>query len=202
MNARPRLRRRIPPALNTEAESSIRFIRSTMERAASFTAVPGWGGVAMGVTALAAAWLAEQTTTPSAWLAVWLVEAVLACAIGVWAIGAKARRSRTPLFAGAARRFVLTLSPPIVAAAIATMALARNGQVGLLPAIWLTLYGAGVITGGATSVRAVPVLGLLFMAIGAAAFFTPPSWGNVWLALGFGGLQIVFGIYIARRHGG
>ena len=202
MNARPRLRRRLPPALNTEAESSIRFIRSTMERAASFTAVPGWGGVAMGVTALAAAWLAEQSTTPSAWLAVWLVEAVLACAIGVWAIGAKARHSRTPLFAGAARRFAMTLSPPIVAGAIATMALARNGQVGLLPAIWLTLYGAGVITGGATSVRAVPLLGLLFMAIGAAAFFTPPSWGNAWLALGFGGLQIVFGIYIARRHGG
>lgn len=193
---------RIPPALDSEAESSIRFIRSTMERAASFTAVPGWGGVAMGVTALLAAWLAQRTTTPSTWLAVWLVEAVLACAIGVWAVGAKARRSDTPLFAGTARRFAMTLAPPIVAAAIATVALARDGQMGLLPPIWLTLYGAGVITGGATSVRAVPVLGLLFMATGAAAFFTPPSWGNTWLALGFGGLQIVFGVYIARRHGG
>jgi len=193
---------RIPPALDTEAESSIRFIRSTMERAASFTAVPGWGGVAMGVTALLAAWLADRAATSSGWLAVWLVEAVLACAIGVWAIRAKARRSGTPLFAGAARRFAMTLSPPMVAAAIATVAFTRTGQVGLLPPIWLTLYGAGVITGGSTSVPAVPVLGLLFMAMGAAAFFTPPSWGNAWLAAGFGGLQIVFGVYIARRHGG
>ena len=193
---------RTPPALDSEAESSIRFIRSTMERAASFTAVPGWGGVAMGVTALLAAWLASRATTSSAWLAVWLVEAVLACAIGVWAVGAKARRSGSPLFAGAVRRFAMTLAPPIVAGAIATVALARNGLVGLLPPIWLTLYGAGVITGGATSVRAVPVLGLLFMATGTAAFFTPPSWGNSWLAVGFGGLQIVFGVYIARRHGG
>ncbi|HKQ18196.1 MAG TPA: hypothetical protein VJW75_00485 [Candidatus Eisenbacteria bacterium] len=193
---------RTPPALDSEAESSIRFIRSTMERAASFTAVPGWGGVAMGVTALVAAWLASRATTSSAWLAVWLVEAVLACGIGVWAVAAKARRSDTPLFAGTARRFATTLAPPIVAAAIATVALARDGQVGLLPPIWLTLYGAGVITGGAASVPAVPVLGLLFMATGAAAFFTPPSWGNTWLAIGFGGLQIVFGVYIARRHGG
>lgn len=198
----PRQRRRAPAPLNSEAEASIRFIRSTMERAGSFTAVPGWGGVAMGVTALGAAGLAHRATSPAAWLAIWFVEAVLACAIGVWAIRAKANRSGTPLFAGAARRFALTLSPPIIAGAIGTMAIARDGRMGLLPGIWLTLYGAGVITGGAASVRAVPVLGLLLMAVGAAAFFTPPTWGDAWLALGFGGLQILFGIYIARRHGG
>ena len=127
---------------------------------------------------------------------------MLACAIGVWAIRAKANRSGTPLFAGAARRFALTLSPPIIAGAIGTMAIARDGRMGLLPGIWLTLYGAGVVTGGAASVRAVPVLGLLLMATGTAAFFTPAAWGDAWLALGFGGLQILFGVYIARRHGG
>jgi hypothetical protein len=202
MKLAPRQRQRRPKPIDSKAEESLRFIRSAMERAGSFTAVPGWGGAAMGATALAAAWLAHRAVTPSAWLAVWLVEGVLACGIGVWAIRAKARRSKTPLFAGATRRFAMTLSPPIVAGAIATMALARDERVGSLPGLWLTLYGAGVVTGGATSVRAVPVLGLLFMATGAAAFFTPPSWGDAWLALGFGVLQIVFGIYIARRHGG
>jgi len=34
------------------------------------------------------------------------------------------------------------------------------------------------------------------------AILTPPEWGNFWLALGFGGLQIGFGVYIARNHGG
>jgi hypothetical protein len=194
--------RRDPAPLDAEAEESLRFIRDAMERAGSFTAVPGWGGVAMGATALAAAWLADRAATPTAWLAVWLMEAVLACAIGVWSIRAKARRSRTPLFAGAARHFALTLSPPIVAGVLATVALARDERMELLPGLWLALYGAAVITGGANSVRAVPVLGLLFMATGAAALFSPPSWGNLWLAVGFGGLQILFGVYIARRHGG
>ena len=202
MKLAPRTRRRTPAALDSEAEQSIRFIRSTMERAASFTAVPGWGGAAMGATALAAAWLAHGAATPSAWLAIWLVEAVLACAIGIWAIRAKAHRSGTPLFAGATRRFAMTLSPPIVAGAIATVALARENQMAPLPGLWLTLYGAGVITGGASSVRAVPLLGLLILATGAAAFFTPPAWGDAWLALGFGILQTAFGVYIARRHGG
>jgi len=164
--------------------------------------VPGWGGVAMGATALGAAVLAHGAKTPSAWLAIWLLEAVVAGAIGVWSIRAKARRSGTPLFAGATRRFAMTLSPPIVAGAIATMALAREGRIAPLPGLWLTLYGAGVVTGGASSVRAVPLLGFLFMATGAAAFFTPSAWGDAWLAFGFGVLQIVFGVYIARRHGG
>ena len=202
MKLEPPRRLRIPPALDSEAEESIRFIRNAMERASSFTAVPGWGGVAMGSTALAAAVIAHGAKTPSAWLAVWLVEAVVACAIGVWAIRAKAHRSGTPLFAGATRRFAMTLSPPIVAGAIATMAMAREGRMAPLPGLWLTLYGAGVVTGGASSVRAVPLLGLLLMATGAAAFFTPPAWGDAWLAFGFGALQIVFGVYIARRHGG
>jgi hypothetical protein len=202
MKLESRPHRRTPTALDSEAEQSIRFIRSTMERSSSFTAVPGWGGVAMGATALAAAWLAHGTATPSEWLAVWLGEAVLACVIGAWAIRAKARRTETPLFTGAARRFAMTLSPPIVAGAIATVALARDGRFSTLPGLWLTLYGAGVVTGGASSVRAVPMLGFFFMAMGAAAFFTPPSWGDAWLALGFGMLQIAFGLYIARRHGG
>jgi hypothetical protein len=173
-----------------------------MERAGSFTAVPGWGGVAMGVTALAAAWLASRAVTPEAWLSTWLVESVAAFLIGCAAIRIKATRSGTPLFDGSARRFAMTLAPPIAAGAIATIALARLGQFGVLPGLWLLLYGAAVVTGGATSVRVVPLLGVSLMALGAIALATPAAWGNAFLALGFGGLQIVFGLYIARRHGG
>lgn len=173
-----------------------------MERAASFTAVPGWGGVAMGATAVAAAWLASRAVTPQAWLSTWLAEGVLAFSIGCWAIRVKAARSNTPLFDGSARRFAMTLAPPIVAGAIATVALASRQLIGILPGLWLLLYGAAVVTGGATSVPVVPLLGLSLMATGALALFSPASWGNVYLAVGFGGLQIAFGLYIARRHGG
>jgi hypothetical protein len=190
------------PAIEDRAQENLRFIRSAMERAGSFTAVPGWGGVIMGVTALAAAWIASRAVSPEAWLSTWLVESVAAFLIGCLAIRVKAARSGTPLFDGSARRFATTLAPPIAAGAIVTVALARTGTMSVLPGLWLLLYGAAVVTGGASSVRAVPLLGVSLMALGAAALAAPPAWGNAFLAAGFGGLQIGFGLYIARRHGG
>ncbi len=188
--------------LDREAEEQLRYIRTSMERAASFTAVPGWGGAAMGLTALGAAWIASRAETAHGWLATWLIEATVAFLIGCWAIRAKALRFRTPVFGGSARRFAMTMSPPLVAGAIATAAFVRSDQLGTLPGLWLLLYGSAVVAGGASSVRVVPLLGLSIMALAAAALFSPATWGNAYLALGFGVLQIAFGIYIARRHGG
>lgn len=191
-----------PSPIESRAADNLRFIRNAMERASSFTAVPGWGGVAMGVTALGAAALSRAAVTPQEWLGIWLAEAFLAFAIGLAAMTRKARRSQTPLFSGPARRFFLTLSPPMAAGAVLTIALERFGHIELLPGIWLLLYGTAVVTGGAYSVRVVPVMGALFMLLGAAALGSPQTWGTAYLAAGFGGLQIAFGLIIARRHGG
>jgi hypothetical protein len=191
-----------PVPLPSKAADNLRFIRDTMERASTFTAVPGLGGVLMGITALVAAAISSFARTPGEWLGVWLAEGCAAVAIGVWAMARKARRSQTDLFSGPARRFLLTLTPPLGAGAILTLALERAGQVTLLPGIWLLLYGAAVITGGAMSVRTVVTMGALFMLLGAAALASPASWGTAYLAAGFGLLQIGFGIVIARRHGG
>lgn len=191
-----------PPVLGQRALDNLTYIRDTMERAAEFTAVPGWGGVGMGATALVAAVVSSFARTPDEWLGIWLAEAFLAGSIGLWAMSRKARRAGVPLFAGPARRFLLTLSPPLAAGALATLALERAGFLSVLPGLWLLLYGTAVVTGGAFSVRIVPVMGLGFMLLGAIALFSPSSWGNGFLAAGFGGLQIVFGLLIARRYGG
>ena len=198
----PRARSRKAPAPRDHAIENLRFIRETMERSASFTGVPGWGGVAMGVTALVAAWLAARQPTVGAWLTTWLMEAALAVVIGAWAVSVKARAASLPLLSGAARKFALSLSPPFVAGVLLTTALYRSGHSALLPGLWLLLYGAGGVTGGAFSVRIVPVRGVCLMAVGAVALFSPASWDNLLLAAGFGGLQILFGIIIARRYGG
>lgn len=191
-----------PVALHDKAADNLRFIRDTMERSATFTGVPGWGGVAMGLTALMAAWLAHRQPTADRWLLVWFGEAGVAGLVGAGALFWKSSAAGLPLGSGPGRRFALSYSPPILVGALLTMALYRAGALGLLPGAWLLLYGTGVVTGGAFSVRVVPVMGACFMLLGAITLFAPPSWGDAMMAVGFGGLHILFGSIIARRHGG
>jgi hypothetical protein len=181
---------------------NLRFIRSTMETAGSFTAVPGKGGVVMGATGLVAAFAAHLSTTSRNWLAVWMGEAVLALAIGLVFSYRKASRTSKPLLSRPFRRFVLALAPPVFAGALLTFALYGPGTIRLIPAMWLLLYGAGVTSGGAFSVRVVPVMGMSFLALGSVAMLAPFHWADPLLALGFGGFHILFGLIIARRYGG
>ena len=189
-----------PVTLQSHAEDNLRFIRRAMESSGSFTSVPGWGGILMGLSALAAAAAAEWL--PARWLEIWLGDALLAFAIGGGAMARKARAQGVRLSRGVGRRFLLSLTPPLAVAALLTVALTRVGAADLVPATWLLLYGAGVITGGAFSVRLVPAMGACFMVLGVAALFAPPGWSNPLLAVGFGGLHLVFGGIIARRYGG
>jgi hypothetical protein len=188
--------------LHARAMDDLSFIRRTMERATAFTAVPGWGGVAMGATALVAAGLAKRSATPSEWLVPWLVASVVALLIGGWAMAMKARRAGTTVFSYSGRRFVLSFLPPLAVGALLTAVLARAGLHQALPGTWLLLYGTGIVTGGAFSIRAVPIMGICFMLLGVAALFGPPAWGNALMAAGFGGLHLAFGLLIARRYGG
>lgn len=184
------------------AIDDLRFIRETMESAAAFTAVPGWGGVAMGITALAAAVLASLRPQEEWWVGVWGFEALCAFAVGASASFWKARKAETSVLSSPARKFVLGLFPPMLAAAVLSIVIYRAGMYDLLPGLWLLLYGAGIVTAGAYSVKVVPMMGLCFMFTGILALFCPASWGNLIMASGFGGLHIVFGAIIARRYGG
>lgn len=184
------------------AEENLQFIRRTMERSSTFTAVPGLGGVGMGVIGLVGAVVAAPQTSSERWLAVWLATATLAFVVGVATMWRKAARVGAPITGAVGRRFATSLAAPLVAGAALTWGVWTRGDVALIPSIWLLLYGTGVLTGGVFTVAAVRLVGLSFMALGVAALVTPPAWGNVWLGTGFGGLQLVFGLYIARKHGG
>lgn len=191
-----------PIPLHSRAIDDLSFIRNTMERAAVVTSVPGWGGAAMGLTALVASWIASKQPTAAEWLAVWLGEAVIALGLGGMAMVRKAEAQGTPLRARAGRLFAGAFVPPIVAGGILTAVLFNRGQTALLPGMWLVLYGTAVTAAGMFSVRAVPIMGACFMVVGTAAFFLPAAAADFMMAIGFGLLQIGFGILIARRHGG
>jgi hypothetical protein len=189
-------------AIDDHARDNLRFIRETMERASSFTAVPGWGGVAMGITALGAAAIASRQTSSFGWLATWIAEAVVAIGIAVWTTYSKARNAGTPVFSGPGRRFAYSFAPPLFVGALLIILNIHNANVEPIPGEWLLLYGTGVVTGGAFSIRIVPLMGLCFMVLGTVALFSPASWSNALLAAGFGGLHIIFGAMIARKYGG
>ena len=191
-----------PAALHERAMDNLRFIRETMERASSFTAVSGWAQIATGMTAILATIVAARQASARAWLVVWILEALLSLMISGWAMSRKARALETPLLSAPGRKVVLSLAPPIFAGALLTVLFYRAGLADDVPGMWLLMYGTGIVTGGAFSVRVVPVMGLCFMIVGAVALFCPAAWANYFMAAGFGGLHIIFGIIIARRHGG
>ena len=191
-----------PVEIQSHAIENLRYIRQTIERASSFTAVPGRGGVAMGITACIAAWLGSTRSSAAEWLAIWIIEAFVAIAIGVVAIHQKAKAAGLPLWSNAARQFAFAFAPPIVVGAILTAAIAGAGMTHLLPGTWLMLYGVAVAGAGAFSIPVVRRLGLGFLAAGALAMFLPSYLRDVSLGAGFGGLHILFGMIITRKHGG
>ena len=190
-----------PVEIHEHAMDNLRYIRQTLERAGSFTAVPGKGGMLMGLTALAAARAASRQVSASGWLSIWTAAAVAAMIIGLVGAGIKSKRFGVPLFTGPGRKFIAGFTPAILAGAILTAVLFRAGVSGFLPGIWLLLYGAGVVSGGSASVRVVPMMGACFMFLGTVALLLP-GWNDVLLPAGFGGLHVIFGTVIAVKYGG
>jgi hypothetical protein len=187
--------------MQERAMDNLRFIRQTMERAGTFTAVSGWGEVVIGGTAILAALIASRLAPPG-WVAAWLIEAVVAAGTAAAFMTAKARAAGIPLITGPVRKLILSFSPPMLVGMVLTALFVDRGLEALLPGSWMLLYGTGVVTAGTYSVRIVPVMGAAFMALGTWALFAPASWATGLLIAGFGGLHIVFGTLIARRYGG
>ena len=192
-----------PVRLGDKAIDNLRFIRETMERSVHFTAVPGYGGILMGVTAIGAAYIASVQTDFRAWQSTWLIEAGLAFVIGLFAMWQKSKIAKTSLMSAPAKKFALGFAPPLICGAILTFALFRLGtDKDMVIGVWLLLYGTAVVCGGMFSVRIVSVMGWIFMVLGVAAFFVPAMFSDGLMAAGFGVLHIVFGLIIARRYGG
>ncbi len=200
-----------PVDLRLRALDNLSFIRDAMERASVFTAVPGWGMVAMGVVALGGGTLAAQRLSVDWWINTWACVALAGCVVGTASMAWKAQRQEQTMWSGLGRRAIFSFSPAILAGMVFTEVLYENRLEALMPGVWLMLYGVAVCGAGAFSVRVVPLLGLSFMLLALPAFLMgdsssaligPLRWADLLLMAGFGGLHLLAGLYIARNHGG
>ena len=190
------------PALHARAMADLRFIRETMENAASFSTFSGLGLALIGGIAGVLGLVAGGQPTRLRWLVVWLTAAAISAVAGAVSTAWKTRALAQPLIPGPSRKFALSLAPTLFVGTLLTAVVAQAGLFDLLPGVWLLLYGAGLVAAGAWSVRTVPVIGAAFMALGTAALLLPAGWGNWLLIAGFGGLHLAFGIIVGRQHGG
>jgi hypothetical protein len=191
-----------PPEMQARAMDNLRFIRGIMESAATFTAVSGWGQVVIGITATAAALIAARQTLPWAWVATWIAEAGIAMGVSIASMTMKAHFANQPLLTGPVRKLILSFSPAMFVGVVLTALFVERGFYAMLPGMWMMLYGAAVVSAGTYSTRAVPVMGAAFMTAGVIALLTPPHLNTIVMISGFGGLHVLFGLWIARRHGG
>lgn len=190
-----------PAFLHEHAEDNLRFIRTTMESATTYTGVSGLGYVIAGLTALVASWIASQQANEASWLAIWMLELVVAGVIAFGLSACKGVKQGTSFLSPSGRKLLFVFIPTMLAGGLITVSFLLQGHVSLLPGIWLSIYGAAVMTAGLRSVGILPLMGALFLLVGAITLLTPVS-GDLMLALGMGGLHLVFGIVIWRYHGG
>jgi len=190
-----------PTALHEKAEDNLRYIRETMERATSFTGVSGKGLLIAGTTSMLAAWFAAQQTSDLAWLSVWMAELGVAAIATFGLTAIKARAQGGSLWSSNGKKLLFAFFPAMTAGGLLTLASVLQGNFSWLPGIWLSIYGAAVMTGGAHSVGALPMMGALFMLLGALVLLAGFP-GDLMLGLGMGGLHIVFGSIVWRYHGG
>jgi hypothetical protein len=180
--------------MGDHAEATLRYIRSSMD-AASGVETPGSAGILVGLVGVLAAIAAAGPWRPQ-WLAVWLIAAPVGCAVGATVMARQQRLHGRTLFGPSGRKFMLCLAPALLVGTILTAVDLRDGNLHVVAGTWLLLYGCAVVTASATTIQLVALLGALFTALGVAALLLPVSTHNLLLGLGFGGLHLLFGVYL------
>lgn len=202
-----------------EARARMQEIQRIMERATLWTLLPGTAAIAGGVLVLAgcaasyamfrsldfAGMLEMSLEGQAAFCLMWFAIGVAGVLIEVVSTARAAKRQGLSASVRSARVAAFSMTPSVVVAMVLTVRFLipiepKEEEIRYIVPVWMMLYGTGVYTAGLFSIRPPRVLGMVFIALGAAALFLFPHYGVVWAALSFGLLHIVFGIYIVGKQ--
>jgi hypothetical protein len=184
--------------MNSEhAEHTLETIRTLMERSQCYEHISGYSGLVAGSVVLAGCGVLEADWLPLGprgnFALVWGIAFVVALAAHVRLTLARARRRDEPVWSRQARTVYLALLPCFLASLAVTVSLWRVDRLDLLPALWLMLYGCGVLATSFFAPRSILALGASCFAMGAASLAT--GWGHPLLTMGvgFGITHVAFG---------
>ena len=198
-----------PAQASESPQDNLQYIRQTLDAASRLSGVSGVGLVAVGALALAAV-VVNIRLTGAPWnaaypfraLAVWAVLLVISAAITAASMATKSRQTGQLFWSPVLRKALAICAAPMLLGLLLSVALLRRAELELLPLIWLGCYGAALTSAGVISVSPVRWMGISFLLLATIAVFTPVANGLALLALGFGGLHLLFGGYIYWRHHG
>jgi hypothetical protein len=195
-----------PVAIESRALGTLAYIRSSIESSSSMD-VPGMAGIVMGSIGILAAVVVSLPRFAPHWLWIWLVAAAVALLLGGALVARQIAQRGRSRYLGPARKFLLCLCPALFAGAVLTWVLVSASMAGVVPGMWLLLYGCAVLSAStvisAAVARFVCIMGALFVVLGLLTFALPATFHIAMLGLGFGALHIIFGILIGRlTHGG
>ena len=190
-----------PVTIESRALGTLAYIRASIDSSSSMD-VPGMAGIVMGVIGVLAAIVVSVPRWAAHWLGIWLCAAAVALLLGSALVARQYVRRGHTRYYGPARKFLLCLCPALFAGAVLTGVAWTAGLTGMVPGIWLLLYGCAVLSASTVTIagisRLIGVMGTLFVALGSMAFMLPAATHTALLGLGFGVLHIVFGILIGR----
>lgn len=179
-----------------KALQNLAFVRETMENAGAFTTVPGWGMVAIGFSAMVTSFITIFISNPVIWMSIWILEAIIAIAIGLTSISLKNNKLGLTILHGIGLRFMINLCIPILAAVPLSFVLWKHNLTFHMPDVWLLLYGTSIITAGSYSLRLVLFMGCSFFALGCIGMLFPVIPKDALMFFGFGVFHCLFGMLI------
>lgn len=193
-------------------------IRSMMERSSRFLSLSGLSGVMAGIYALAGALVAflvfgfnpdsftysmNSTAGVPANISsvIFVALIILALALGtvIYLSRRNAGKRGEKIWSATTRRLLANMMVPLSTGGILIVILILNGLAGLAAPISMIFYGLALFTASKMTLEEVKLMGIIQISLGLISILVIQYSLIIW-ALGFGLVNIVYGIYMHYKY--
>lgn len=198
-------------------KDDLKEIKEMMSKSSRFISLSGLSGVSAGSVALIGAYFAYQTVYSQkitsdyrtilltndkvfTLLFIAVVTLVTALSLGIFFTTRKAKKDKQKLWNTHTQRLIINLMIPLTAGGILCLMLLFKGFIGLVPPLTLVFFGLALVNASKFTLTEIRSLGIAEIILGLIATYYI-GYGLLFWALGFGVLNIAYGIIMQIRHG-